>query len=141
MFNQALLGRWFWQFGVETDSLWGQVIGTKYGVSRRGWFTSMVGGTYGVSLWRYINKGWFSENISSEVGTGQSIRFWLDNWRGDGSFSERFLDLFEIARHRDVLVAEYLGSQMGLLNGIPHSFGHFMIGNMRLWLYSCWSYI
>lgn len=32
-------------------------------------------GTYGVSLWRYISKGWFSENISSEVGTGHSIQF------------------------------------------------------------------
>ena len=87
----------------------GQVIETKYGVSRRGWCTSTVGGIYGVSLWRYISKGWFSENISSEVGTGHGIRFWLDNWRGDGSFSESFPDLFEIARHRDVLVAEYLG--------------------------------
>ena len=31
LFNQALLGKWLWRFGIEKDALWRQVIESKYG--------------------------------------------------------------------------------------------------------------
>ena len=31
LFNQALLGKWLWQFGNEVTCLWRQVIASKYG--------------------------------------------------------------------------------------------------------------
>ena len=30
-FNQALLGKWLWRYGIETNHLWQQVIDIKYG--------------------------------------------------------------------------------------------------------------
>ena len=30
-FNSALLGKWLWRYGMETDALWRRVIEAKYG--------------------------------------------------------------------------------------------------------------
>lgn len=42
VFNQALLGKWFRCFGLETDFLWRRGIPTKYGLSQDGWCTAPV---------------------------------------------------------------------------------------------------
>ena len=34
--NQALLGKWLWCFGKESNKLWHQVIATKYGLAKGG---------------------------------------------------------------------------------------------------------
>ena len=39
LFNQALLGKWLWWFGSETNHLWHQAIATKYGETSGGWCT------------------------------------------------------------------------------------------------------
>ncbi|XP_030923333.1 uncharacterized protein LOC115950243 [Quercus lobata] len=31
LFNEALLGKWLWRFGMERDALWRQMIAVKYG--------------------------------------------------------------------------------------------------------------
>ena len=56
-FNEALLGKWLWRFGIEEDALWRQVIEMKYGRVWGGWYTRAVIGPYDVSLWKNINKG------------------------------------------------------------------------------------
>ena len=30
-FKSALLGKWLWRYGIETDALWRKVIEAKYG--------------------------------------------------------------------------------------------------------------
>ena len=57
LFNQALLGKWFWQFRKEATHLWRQVIATKYGEDSGGWCTRVVRGTHGCGLWKNIRKG------------------------------------------------------------------------------------
>lgn len=85
MFNKALLGKWLWRFGVERVSFWREIIGSKYGVMEGGWCSVDGRGSYGVSLWRYIQRGWsdFRDNLNYEVGNGNNIRFWDDRWCGD----------------------------------------------------------
>ena len=60
-FNSALLGKWLWRYGMETNALW-RVIEAKYG--NIFFFGGGVGGCfkkvttpYGVSLWRC--GGWY----------------------------------------------------------------------------------
>ena len=57
LFNEALLGKWLWRFGMERAALWRQVIGGKYGCEWGGWCTRPVNGPYGVGLWKYIKIG------------------------------------------------------------------------------------
>ena len=52
--NQALLSKWLWLFMVEHDSLWKQVIVTKYGYEIGSWSPGIATGPYGMSLWKHI---------------------------------------------------------------------------------------
>ena len=55
-FNTALLGKWLWRYGLETDALWKRVIEAKYGNIWGGRCTKKVTNPYGVSLWRFIRS-------------------------------------------------------------------------------------
>ena len=55
LFNEALLGKWLWRFGIEKDALWRQVLEMKYGCVWGGWCTRSVNGHYGVGLWKNIS--------------------------------------------------------------------------------------
>ena len=57
LFNEALLGKWLWRFGLERDALWRQVIEAKNGCVWGGWCTGAVSGPYGVSLWKNSSQG------------------------------------------------------------------------------------
>ena len=57
LFNEALLWKWLWRFGMERAALWRQVIEVKYGSEWGGWCTRLVNGPYGVGLWKYISRG------------------------------------------------------------------------------------
>ena len=39
-FNQALLSKWLWRYGMETSHLWWQVIEIKYENILGGWCTN-----------------------------------------------------------------------------------------------------
>ena len=47
LFNQALLGKWLWHFGKESNRFGCQVIATKYGVTGKGWCTRDLIGSPG----------------------------------------------------------------------------------------------
>uniref|UniRef100_A0A2N9EXD0 Reverse transcriptase domain-containing protein n=1 Tax=Fagus sylvatica TaxID=28930 RepID=A0A2N9EXD0_FAGSY len=116
--NQALLGKWLWRFMVEHDSLWKQVIVTKYGYEPRSWSPGIANGHYGRSLWKHIRQGWdrFSSHLKFVLGCGSRIRFWLDIWCGEVPLSRAFPLLFRIAQSKEARVADYLCWQ----NGVPH---------------------
>ena len=73
--NQALLGKWLWRFMVEHDSLWKQVIVTKYGYESGSWSPGIVNGPYGMSVWKHIRQGWdrFSPHIKFVLGCGSAF--------------------------------------------------------------------
>ena len=59
----------------EKERLSSTVIKAKYGLNSLNWVTSNYIGTYGVSLWKFIIRGWkrFFSHVSFEVGDGYSI--------------------------------------------------------------------
>ncbi|XP_042988327.1 syntaxin-32-like isoform X2 [Carya illinoinensis] len=85
VFNRALLGKWLWRYHLESEALWKNVIDVEYGSLWGGWCSKASSGAYGVSLWKFIRKGWdfFSNNFRLKVGDGKRILFWHDLWCGD----------------------------------------------------------
>jgi hypothetical protein len=58
IFNQVLLGKWLWRYGLERDALWRSVVDVKYGSLWGGWSSDSIKGSYGVSVWKFIRRGW-----------------------------------------------------------------------------------
>jgi hypothetical protein len=77
-FNRALLGKWMWRYDLEREALWRLVIEVKYGSLRGGWCSTEVVGTYGMSVWKHIRRGWetFYKFVRFGVGGGYNVRFW-----------------------------------------------------------------
>jgi hypothetical protein len=71
-FNQALLGKWLWHYGTDGEALWREIVEAKYGGMWGGWCLDIGRGSYGVSLWKYIRRGWdhFLPFLSFKVGNG-----------------------------------------------------------------------
>jgi hypothetical protein len=68
-------------------------------------------GSYGVSVWKYIRRGWytFAKFVRLEVGNGYHVRFWHDLWYGDRPLKLCYPVLFSLARFQDAWV-----------NGVAH---------------------
>ena len=109
-FNIALLGKWLWRNGLETDALWRRVIEAKYENVWGGWFTKKVPSPYGVSLWMFIRSRWlnFSKLLWYDVGDGTRVKFWKHVWCGDCSLKEAFPEHYGLSRARDSSVAEVM---------------------------------
>ena len=109
-FNEALLGKWLWRFGVERDALWRRVVMEKYGSMEGGWMTKAPTGPYGVGLWKFIWNGWdkFSRLLTFDVGDGTRIRFWDDVWCNGEPLKLVFPELYRIARVKDAVVADHM---------------------------------
>lgn len=73
---------------------------SKNGSMVGGWSTLSIPGSYGVSLWKYINKGWdcFREHIRFVVSCGLRVRFWYDCWCENTPLRLVFLLLFSLAQ-------------------------------------------
>ena len=46
-FNRALLGRWSWRVVMEDNSMWRNVINSKYVTEEGGWFPIIPRNNYG----------------------------------------------------------------------------------------------
>ena len=79
-FNKALLGKWLWRFANENESLWKQIISSKYDRQEGGWCSKGVRDRQGVGVWKVIRNGW--ENFHSHsrfiIGDGTRVKFWKD---------------------------------------------------------------
>ena len=103
IFNEVLLGKWLWT--LERDSLWRQVVDLKYGSMGAGWCAKPAIGTYGVSLWKFIQQGWikFSQCTKFEVGDDTIVKFWLDVWHDDSPLKSLFRNYIVLLRIRKLL--------------------------------------
>ena len=98
------------RFANERDAYWRQVIACKYGCNRDGWHSKEGRSGHGVCLWKHIQAGWsrFSQYVQYSVGSGDSIRFWVDNWNTVGLLRDVFPLIYQIALHKQATVSKYL---------------------------------
>ena len=54
--NLALVGKWFWRFPREQQSLWARVIKSKYGMQNNGWDTKVVTNGSFRNPWKFISQ-------------------------------------------------------------------------------------
>ena len=115
LLNKALLSKWIWRYACENDSLWKQVIMTKYGQEGLGWRTKEVNGAAGVRVWKEILKesDWCWGNMALLAGKGTKIRFWTDIWCTDTTLSHCFPHLFVMVAHRNATVEEMWDQNSG----------------------------
>jgi hypothetical protein len=100
------------------DALWRSVIDVKYGSVRGGWCSLPVVGSYGVSVWKFIRRGWdtVAKYLRFKEGDGSHIRFWHDLWCGDRPLKLCYPALYTIAHSPD---AWAVGS-LSVVGGIAH---------------------
>nr|GEU43250.1 putative reverse transcriptase domain-containing protein [Tanacetum cinerariifolium] len=84
-FNLALLQKWRWRLVTFSDSLWARVV------------KAIHGDDTGMDL-----KG------CKVSGNGSSIRFWKDNWIGNGPLSTRYNRLFHLYANPICTLADWL---------------------------------
>lgn len=82
----------------------------KFGEEWGGWSSKLGRGVYGCGLWRSIQKSWevFSKYIRFEIGMGDRVRFWTDQWCGDLPLHLSFPIVYGIAINREASVASSL---------------------------------
>ncbi|XP_028085233.1 uncharacterized protein LOC114286279 [Camellia sinensis] len=112
--NECLLLKWWWRFGSEFDSIWKQVILSKYpqtGGAR--WPDQDAISRYSM-VWRDILRvaikcpellESFKANSKINIGDGRLISFWLDQWVGTDCLKNLFPKLYSLFMHKGLSVA------------------------------------
>ena len=108
LLNRALLGKWLWNFAIETEAPWRVFISLKFGTKTGGWFTKEVRRSYGIRLWKEILKEISHLNLNCRfvVGKGDRLRFWEDNWCSEIPLCDLYPRLYSLAGSKDVKVME-----------------------------------
>ena len=112
LMNHALLGKWLWWLGNETEGLWRQLVLAKYGRIREGW--EIKERNYKAStIWKGItsNNASFMKYIRYRVGSWEKIQFWLDVWEGNTPLVDQYPDLFRCALDKGVKIQNYFERQ------------------------------
>jgi hypothetical protein len=116
-FNQALLGKWLWQYAHEEDAWWRSVLEAKYRSTWEGWRSCDITEAHGVGLWKFICMGWnnFKRHFRFDPGVGSKISFWEDVWCGEVSLKDTFPGLCSIARLKEASIADNVERSNGVV--------------------------
>ncbi|GJY34547.1 hypothetical protein Tco_0419016 [Tanacetum coccineum] len=110
-FNLALLQKWRWRFVNNPDSLWVRVIkvihGGEAGLDLKGCNCNGVWSSI-VSSYAMLHEHNILpiNTLCRKVGDGSSIRFWKDNWNGNGPLMLRFNRLCHLDVNTDCLLLD-----------------------------------
>ena len=102
-FNQCLLLKWWWRFGVENKSLWKEVICSKYVSLDWRWTPQLIGRES--KIWSDIIQAvmsypelhhFYISNAQIVLGDGRSARFCRDKWVRNVCLMVEFPRLFSL---------------------------------------------
>ncbi|XP_071687641.1 uncharacterized protein [Rutidosis leptorrhynchoides] len=110
-FNQALTLKWVWRFVKYPDSKWAKIIRALYG-EKAGLDGNILRGS---SVWCSIVKlfykvksgGVIPNNILRvKIGNGRNTRFWVDNWKRDGTLKDKYKRIYHLKRNKNCTIAD-----------------------------------
>jgi len=83
--NEAFLMKMLWNIINKPDDLWCKTLYSKYG-RNKDLRVAITSQPYNSPLWRALAGIWdqFKGHTVWQLGDGQKINFWLDNWMPDG---------------------------------------------------------
>lgn len=90
-------------------------MATKYGCILGDWTSCVLKGPYGVSLWKYIKKGWGGFHSMSSLVWVMVSEFVSGLWCGDTILKDALPMLYHIARNKEVFMAENTNWNSGVL--------------------------
>lgn len=109
------------QFVNNSDSIWARVIKAIHGVEAglelkgcncNGVWSSIIS-SYAMLHGCYILS---INSLSRKVGNGSSIRFWKDNWNGNGPLMSRFNRLYHLDVNADCLLSDRRNNEAWVWN-------------------------
>ncbi|XP_071715184.1 uncharacterized protein [Rutidosis leptorrhynchoides] len=124
--NWALIGKWWWRFCNETDSLWVRVIKSIYGRDGGLGFLGNASHLGRVSPWKNIVNiakhmsscnYIFIESFKLLIGNNSSFRFWEDSWLNGRCLKDVFSRLYMLEQEKSTLIKERV-----IWNGLRWSF-------------------
>ncbi|GKV37145.1 hypothetical protein SLEP1_g45206 [Rubroshorea leprosula] len=103
-FNMALMGKWWGRLAENRDSLWKKILVEKYGKGGGHWQDWITGNNGAGSIWwRDVcglntmdgeSAGQLREGFRINIGEGNSVSFWWDDWGGKGCLANKFPRLY-----------------------------------------------
>ncbi|KAL7167071.1 hypothetical protein ACSBR2_037692 [Camellia fascicularis] len=84
-FNECLLAKWWWRYGIEDMALWKDIVISKYG---------SFGGR-----WR---------PFLANVGNGLRVSFWEDPWASDRCLKDEFPRIYDLPADKEVTMKQIL---------------------------------
>ncbi|KAM0029767.1 putative RNA-directed DNA polymerase [Helianthus debilis subsp. tardiflorus] len=113
--NLAMLSKWWWRFKVEKDSLWRKVVWEIH-KNTRAWSFIPVKSSL-TSPWKQIYSikddfnaaGLCLESLfRGRPGNESEISFWKERWLFEIPLCDKFQNLFQLERHKNVLIKDRL---------------------------------
>jgi hypothetical protein len=113
--NISLLTKWRWRLLDGTNTVWKDVLISKYGANVVGrvvmdddcqpWYASLWWKDI-CGIGSNLDTNWFSQSVFKKLGNGLNTRFWSDIWVGDMPLKDKFPRLYSISTQKEDLVAE-----------------------------------
>jgi hypothetical protein len=111
--NKSLLSKWLFKL-LNEEGVWQELLQNKYLQSKI--LSQVTAKPTDSTFWKGLMevKDEFLQWGSFGVGNGLSTRFWEDSWLREKTLSEEYPSLYNIAHHKNVMVAHVCGA--GQLN-------------------------
>lgn len=112
------MGKWWWRFHMERESLWGKVIESKYMVQDNGWDAGVALTTTFRFHWKFVSRIYslFQQSVKIKIGKGNKVRFQKDTWAANQSLKNRFTNLFLISKLKNKPISSFLAEPTTLSN-------------------------
>ena len=111
-FNDGLLAKWKWRFGITKQGLWREILQARYGCWRDMGVCSV---SSKVSVWwkdlirvcgNVIQGNWFDSRLQQCIRDGRCVKFWSDQWVADKALKDKFPRLYFISLNKESLVGD-----------------------------------